>query len=137
MSPLPRPVESRPVVSGNPDTRRGRAKGPCPTCGELPRPRRKRDKTDEDYRRAMLAMVSAYSRRIATSGLSVLADVVALRDAIDLVIDAGVELCRSDVWSASWAEIAEATGLPRSTAQERWSSLGGARRVGGQPSSLR
>ena len=81
--------------------------------------------------------MNAYSKRIRSSGLPALADAVALRDVLDLVIDAGVETCRSELWSASWSEIGAATNLTRTAAQMRWGALGGARKAGGQPSSLR
>ena len=53
------------------------------------------------------------------------------------LVDAGVADCRSARWMASWAEVGKATNMSRQAAQERWASLGGERRAGGQPSSLR
>jgi hypothetical protein len=85
----------------------------------------------------MWRQLVAYNDRIRNGGLPVLADVVALRATLDMIIDAGIADVRSNRWSASWAEIGEATGMARQSAQKRWGSLGGARRVGGQPSHLR
>jgi hypothetical protein len=85
----------------------------------------------------MVRLANAYARRIEISGVVALADAVAVRDALDSVIDAGVEVCRSETWSASWAEIAAATLLSRSAAAERWGRFESARKVGGQPSNLR
>jgi hypothetical protein len=93
--------------------------------------------SDEDYRASLLRLVNAYTRRIDTGGVAALADAVAIRQALDLVIDAGVEMCRSERWSASWPEIAAATGLSRSAASERWARFDAARRPGGQPANLR
>jgi hypothetical protein len=85
----------------------------------------------------MIRMVNAYATRIEVSGVGALADAVAVREALDAVIDAGVEACRSESWSASWAEVASATGLSRSAAAERWARFDAARKVGGQPANLR
>ena len=129
---------SQPVVSGNPDTKRRRSA--CPECGQLPaRPKRPRAATDDEkFRAALLGLVNAYTRRIEASGVAALADAIAVRAALDLVIDAGVETCRtSQQWAASWAEIAAATGLSRSAAQERWAGFDSARKVGGQPANRR
>jgi hypothetical protein len=131
---------SEPVASGSPEaTRRRRRKLACPHCGEFPSPpkRPRRNTSDEEYRASLLRLVNKYGPRIEASGLVTLADAVAVRDALDLVIDAGVEVCRSSQWSASWPEIATATGLSRSAAAERWSRFESARKGGGQPSNLR
>jgi hypothetical protein len=131
---------SEPVASGLPEARRGRRrKVACPHCGEFPSPpkRPRRDTTDEEFRASLLRLVNAYAKRIENTGVAALADAVAVRDALDLVIDAGVELCRSSRWCASWPEIAAATGLSRSAAAERWGRFEAARKGGGQPSNLR
>ena len=93
-------------------------------CGEMPsKPKRPRAATtDEDYRASMLRMVNSYANRIVAAGVTALADAVAVRQALDSVIDAGVEACRSEAWSASWPEVAAATGLSRSAAAERWAN---------------
>jgi hypothetical protein len=100
-------------------------------------PDARRETTDPEFRAFLLRLVNAYGARIAGSGPETLADAVAVREALDLVIDAGVETCRAEPWEASWAEIGAATGLSRSAAQERWGRLGGTRKPGGQPSRLR
>jgi hypothetical protein len=134
MTPSPEPV-----VSGLPDTKRRKRKTVCPHCGQPPaQPKQPRASTsDEDYRASMIRLANNYARRIESAGPSALADAVAVRAALDLVIDAGVEVCRSAAWAASWAEIAAATGLSRSAAAERWARFEAARTVGGQPSNLR
>jgi hypothetical protein len=92
--------------------------------------RRRVDRTREEYRAFLWRSILAYQRRIETGGVEVLADVVALRDAFDAVIHCGVEVCRSELWSASWGEIAAATRMTREAAQERWTALGGACKPG-------
>jgi hypothetical protein len=93
--------------------------------------------TDEEYRRFLWRLIGNYDRRIRHGGVDVLADAVMLRDTLEMVIDAGVESCRSDLWSASWCEIGEATRMTRQGAQDRWGAVGGARKPGGQPAGLR
>jgi hypothetical protein len=85
----------------------------------------------------MLRQLNAYGPRIARDGLQALADLVALIDTAHRVLDVGVATCRAEPWSASWAQIGDAVGMTRQSAQERWGSLGGARRPGGQPARLR
>ena len=133
------PAVSGALASGLPEAKRARRNTACSQCGELPsRPKRPRAATtDVDYRASMLRLVNNYSNRIEISGVAALADAVAIRQALDLVIDAGVEACRSDAWSASWAEIAAATGLSLSAAAERWARFKSARKAGGQPANLR
>jgi hypothetical protein len=48
-----------------------------------------------------------------------------------------VEVCRAEPFAASWAEIGDETSMTKQAAQQRWGSLGGARRPDGQPSGLR
>jgi len=133
------PARSGPVASGTPEAKSGRRPRSCPTCGSLPaRPKRPRaSTTDADYRAGLLRQINAYTTRVEASGTVALADAVALRDALDTVIDAMVESCRGPAWSASWPEIAAATGLSRSAASERWARFEAARKGGGQPSNLR
>lgn len=136
-APDPEPVASTPL-DATPAPRTAPAKAPCPTCGQAKRPnRRQRETTDEEYRRSLWRLIANYGRRIREGGTGILADAVALRDALDQVIDAGVDDCRGGTWSASWTEIGAATNMTKQAAQQRWGSLGGARKPGGQPSSLR
>ena len=125
--PLPNPnlAASGAVASGLPEAKRPHRRTACPHCGEMPsKPKRPRAATtDEDYRASMLRMVNSYANRIVAAGVTALADAVAVRHALDLVIDAGVEVCRSGAWSASWADVAAATGLSLSAAAERWGPL--------------
>jgi hypothetical protein len=103
-----------------------------------PRPRRPREETtDEDYRALMVRLLNNYSARIDRAGVEALADAAALRDLLDRVIDAGVERCLAEPWSASWAQIGDATGLTRQGAMRRWGRFEQTRRPGGQPSNLR
>jgi len=135
----PNPLGSVDLVSRFPDTSRP-ISGRCPLCNQPPAKRRRRrrgDTTDEDYRQSLWRQIAKYGDRIRAGGTEVLADAVALRDALNKVIDAGVADCRSARWRASWAEVGTATNMSRQAAQERWASLGGERRAGGQPSSLR
>jgi hypothetical protein len=113
-------------------------KGRCPTCHRGPEKKKTRQETtDEEYRKMMWRKAVAYGERIRKGGPEILADVVALRDTLNEIIDAGVDVCRSELWSASWAEIGTATRTSRQRAQQIWGSLGGARQPGGQPSHLR
>jgi hypothetical protein len=127
------------VVSEPQDTRRARPTKTCPTCGQRPaRPKKPRaDTTDADYEAVMLRMVNAYTTRAEAGGIVPLASAVRIRDALDATIDAMVETCRSPAWSASWSEIAEAVGLSRPAAAQRWARFESPRRAGGQPSNLR
>jgi hypothetical protein len=124
-------LASTPVDTRTPETRTTT----CPTCGHRRRP--KRETTDDSYRQSIWRQIVKYPERARTSGVNILDDLVALRDALNLVIDETVDICRSETWSASWAEIAERTHLTRQAAQQRWGQLGGARKPGGQPSNLR
>jgi hypothetical protein len=81
--------------------------------------------------------LNGYAGRIDSEGTEALADVVRLRALLDAVIDAGVETCKGPAWSASWAELAEALGLSRSTVAERYAAVESTRRPGGQPANLR
>jgi hypothetical protein len=135
----PNPVHDVDLASRFPDASRP-ISGRCPLCNQPPPKRSKRRReptTDEDYRQSLWRQIAKYGDRIRAGGVEVLADAVALRDALDNVINAGVADCRSTRWVASWAEIGRATNMSRQAAQERWASLGGARHPGGQPSSLR
>lgn len=129
-----------PVTAGFPAARAtSRTAPPCPHCGRSGRRKRpKEETTDEQKRASLLRQVNAYSKRVELSGLAALADLVELRRALDNVIDAAVDRCRhDDRYPASWPEVAAATGLSRSAAQERWGGSGGGRKPGGQPGSLR
>jgi hypothetical protein len=98
----------------------------------------KREYGNEEYKAMMLRFVKAYLRRIEAGDLQTLADFVQVRDHMSLALDIAVAAQRNHPTNpASWVGIAKATGLSRSAAQERWGSLGGARRRGGQPSHLR
>jgi hypothetical protein len=114
---------SEDLASGAPDTRRRKPK---------------HETSDEEYRGMMMRLVRRYEGRIEESGLTPLADLVAIRDYIEVVISAGVASCRQrQDPPASWADIAEVTHLSRSAAQERWRYLAGARRPGGQRADWR
>jgi len=99
--------------------------------------RPKEETTDEEYRAMMTRLLNNYSERIDRSGTAALADAAALRDLLDLVIDAGVERCLAEPWSASWTQIGDATGLTRQGAMRRWEGFEQSRKPGGQPANLR
>jgi hypothetical protein len=84
-----------------------------------------------------MRLVAGYGGRIEAGGTAALADAARVRAALDSVINAGVETCKGPAWSASWADIAEALSLSRSTVAERYAAVESARRPGGQPSGLR
>jgi len=139
MSPSTDPTPAEEMASGKPNTRRAGRPKCCPTCGyPPPRPKKPRaDTTDADYRAGLLRLVNGYGPRVKASGTAALADAVAIRAALDAIIDAAVETCRGPAWSASWAELADALGVSRSTVAERYAAVESARRPGGQPSNLR
>jgi hypothetical protein len=119
------------VTAAVPDLReQPRLGGSEPLASRVPDARRRRGgkTTDEEYRRFVWRLIVNYDRRIRHGGADVLADAVMLRDTLEMVIEAGVESCRSELWSAPWSEIGQATRMTRQAAQEHWAGAGGARR---------
>jgi hypothetical protein len=48
-----------------------------------------------------------------------------------------IAMLRHEPWSYSWRQVADALGISRQAAQQRFRKAGGHRRPGGQPGSLR
>jgi hypothetical protein len=110
----------------------------CPTCGQRERVKGPRKVTsDDEHRRSIWRLIANYHNRVQVGGLPVLADMFALAELLGTAVNAAVAECRSECWKASWAEIGAASGMTRQGAERRWGSLGGVRRPGGQPASLR
>ena len=86
-------------------------------------------------------IIRAYSRRIADGDLDGLADLVALRDAVDDAIDSAVTGLRAEPHAHSWRAIAQRLGVSKPSVVKRWgprgANVGGARASGGQPYYLR
>jgi len=110
-----------------------------PGTSDAPHPRRRRHREVETPAYVAFArrILRALSRRVGAD-LDGLRDLVALRDEVDGTIADAVARLRNDPdIPASWGEIAEVLGQPRSTVSSRYSKAGGARQPGGQPSHLR
>ncbi len=107
---------------------------PCGPCRRR-RNRPKDRKTDQRKMAGLVGQLNKYPEWARRSGLPVLADMVALREVLDSVIDQAVDFCRSETWKASWAEIGDATGLSRQAAQQRWGAVGGGPQAG-RPTEL-
>ncbi len=64
-------------------------------------------------------LLRAYAKRLADSDMEDLTEMFAVQAEFDAAVQAAVEMHRSR-WDTSWAEIARAAGIPRSTAYDRW-----------------
>lgn len=71
------------------------------------------------YAAMMRRMVAAYGRRVADADVEDLAELIALRDQVDLTIATAVRSSR-ERHGRSWADIARAAGTTRQAAQQRW-----------------
>ena len=78
-------------------------------------PKRPRDM--DDYSAMLRRMIRAAGRRVAEGDPEDLADLVAIREALDEAIATGVRGVREHY---SWGEIANALGVTRQTAHERF-----------------
>lgn len=84
-------------------------------------------------------ILRAYGRRVGAGDVAALPELVALRKELDATIADAVAQLRAEPWSYSWAQVGEALGMSRQQAQRDYGPKTGpgARRAGGQPSSLR
>lgn len=92
-------------------------------------------KDTDQLARDIASLVWAVQRR---PGAEALAGLAVIRAELDAATDDLVTRLRSvDGGEHSWAEIAEALGISRQAAQQRFRKAGGTRLPGGQPSRLR
>jgi hypothetical protein len=101
------------------------------------RKRQRGDVTNEEFVAGVRRMLNALPARAETSGIEVLAAVHMLEKTLNLVRDQVVDICRREPWSESWSRIGSTCDMTTQAAHQRWGSLGGTRRPGGQPSNLR
>jgi hypothetical protein len=85
----------------------------------------------------MRRCLRAYVRRASTGDLDALTDLARLHDEIPGHLVDAVAALRHEPGCHSWQEIADALGVKRHTAYERFRKAGGVRRPGGQPGRLR
>jgi hypothetical protein len=90
-----------------------------------PTPRR-REVENPEFAAFIRRILRAYARRAGAGDL----------DALGHLADA-VAVLRHEPWSYSWREIADALGVTRQTAHEKYRKASGVRRSGGQPGNLR
>jgi hypothetical protein len=101
-----------------------------------PKPRR-REVENPEFAAFIRRVLRAYARRVGGGDLDALGDLARLRDELDGHLADAVAVLRHEPWSYSWRQIADARGVTRQTAHEKYRKAGGARRPGGQPGSLR
>jgi hypothetical protein len=78
------------------------------------------------------------AKRVGSADLNALREMAALRDELEgCMLDAVAGLRHDEAAPASWWEIGQALGITRQAAQRRYGSVGGIRRVGGQPGGWR
>jgi len=71
-----------------------------------------------EYSAFIRRALRAYGRRVAAADVEDLAELLAVRDAVDEAITRAVAGLRAA--GRSWGEIAHATGTTRQAAQQRW-----------------
>lgn len=79
----------------------------------------KRERETPEYAAFMRRAMRAYARRVTDSDLVDLAELVAMRDELDAVIQAAIDGHRTR-WGTSWTEIGRALGITRQAARQRW-----------------
>ena len=82
-------------------------------------------------------IMKAYAKRIGDGDIGALADLAAVRDAVDDALAAAVANLRAEPHAYSWTQIGRELGITKQAAMKRWPNSGGARRSGGQPSHRR
>lgn len=102
------------------------------------RPKRHRERVETAaYLAFIRRAIRAHGRRVATGDVEDLAGLLALRGELDEAIAVAVAGLRAEPQAASWQAIANAAGISRQAAMQRWPRARGARRQGGQPANLR
>ncbi len=78
------------------------------------------------------------SERVGSADIVALRGMVELRDELERSIEGAIRGLRHDPdLPASWDAIGQALGVTRQAAQQRYGTVGGARRPGGQPGNWR
>lgn len=95
------------------------------------------DVENMDYTAFIRRALEAHGRRVAEGDPADLADLVALRAALDAAIATAVAGLRAGSGAYSWADIGDALGISRQAAMQRWPLAHGSRLPGGQPAHLR
>lgn len=83
---------------------------------------RNRRRETPEYAAMLRRMIAAYGRRLADADDVDLAEMVALRDALDKAIEDAVRGQREH-HGASWADVARGLGVSRQYAQKRYGVL--------------
>jgi biotin operon repressor len=91
--------------------------------------------SNREYSEMVRRIIVQQGRRV--EDLPDLAELLGIRADLDKIIEDAVYKLRHEPLAYSWAEIGRALGITRQAAQQRWSNVGGARVVGGQPARLR
>ncbi len=94
-------------------------------------------KENDAYAGFMSRAIRAYAKRVGQGDIAALGDLAKFRDEVDTAITEAVRTLRAEPHCHSWARIGDELGITRASAQQRFSSVGGARKVGGQPTHLR
>lgn len=81
--------------------------------------------------------IRAHGRRVGDGDVDALPELAQLRDEVDVALAEAVAGLRAAPHAHSWQRIADALGVTRQAAMQRWPSAHGARRPGGQPADLR
>jgi len=84
------------------------------------RKRAKVERENTDYCSMLRRLIRSYGKRVGAGDDADLAEMVALRDALEEAIAAAVQGQRSQKIPASWADIARGLGTSRQYAQRRY-----------------
>ncbi len=112
----------------------------CVDCARRARrraQRRSRPAEASDWSAMLGRILRACARRVGDGDLEALGDLARLSAEIDGHLLDAVARLRHEPWCFSWAQIGEALGVRRQSAQQRFGKVGGARRPGGQPAHRR
>lgn len=94
-------------------------------------------KENDAYAGFMRRALRAYAKRVGAGDIAALGELARYRDEVDAAITEAVRALRAEPYCHSWGRIGKELGVPRSSASDRYSEVGGARKVGGQPTHLR
>jgi hypothetical protein len=89
------------------------------------------------YHQFVKRILKAYGKRIGAGDIAALPELVALEGELAATIEDAVRQLRAEPWCYSWAQIGKVLGITRQAAEKKWGHVGGARKVGGQPSDRR
>lgn len=92
---------------------------------------------NSEYAAFVARAIRAAGRRAADGDPEDLAELLQLGQQLDEAMAVAVRGLRAAPHSHSWARIAAVLGISRQGAMQRWPDAGGARKPGGQPSSIR